>query len=248
MKKYIAVVAMAMLVSCSGSGQEKAAAPKQVSLDSEQAKLSYAIGMDIGRSLNGLNKELDKAALMDAIGASLDGAKLRLSAKEADKIKRDFFQKRVTKQAEERKTVAEKNKAEGEKFLAENAKKEGVHVTPSGLQYEVLKMGDGKKPVATDKVKVHYKGTLLDGTVFDSSYKRGQPISFPLNGVIKGWIEGLQLMPVGSKFKFYIPADLAYGEHGAGAAIAPNSTLIFEVELLDIENQKAAQNTTPATK
>jgi len=247
MKKYIAVVAMAMLVSCS-AGQEKAAAPKQVSLDGEQAKLSYAIGMDIGRSLNGLNKELDKAALMDAIGASLDGEKLRLSAKEADKIKRDFFQKRATKQAEERKTAAEKNKAEGEKFLAENAKKEGVHVTPSGLQYEVLKMGDGKKPVATDKVKVHYKGTLLDGTVFDSSYKRGQPISFPLNGVIKGWIEGLQLMPVGSKFKFYIPADLAYGERGAGAAIAPDSTLVFEVELLGIEGQEAAQNTTPATK
>ncbi len=246
MKKYIAVVAMVMLVSC--SGQEKAEAPKQTSLESDSAKLSYAIGMDIGRSLKGLSEELDKAALMDAIDGSLDGAKLRLSAKEADKIKRDFFQKRATKQAEERKTATEKNKAEGEKFLAENAKKEGVHVTPSGLQYEVLNMGDGKKPVVTDKVKVHYKGMLLDGTVFDSSYKRGQPISFPLNGVIKGWIEGLQLMPVGSKFKFYIPADLAYGKHGAGAAIAPDSTLIFEVELLGIENQKTAQDTTPATK
>ena len=126
-------------------------------------------------------------------------------------------------------------KAEGEKFLAQNAKREGVKTTASGLQYEVLEATIGQKPKATDSVKVHYEGTLIDGTVFDSSYKRGEPISFPLNGVIKGWTEGVQLMSVGSKFKFFIPYQLAYGESGAGASIPPYAALIFTVELLGIE-------------
>ena len=125
--------------------------------------------------------------------------------------------------------------SEGEAFLAENGKRPEVTTTASGLQYEVIEMGDGAKPTASSTVKVHYRGTLLDGTVFDSSYDRGEPISFPLNGVIRGWTEGLQLMPVGSKFKFYIPYDLAYGERGAGQVIGPYETLIFEVELLNIE-------------
>ena len=126
-------------------------------------------------------------------------------------------------------------KEEGEKFLAENAKREGVKTTASGLQYEVIEATLGQKPKATDTVKVHYEGTLIDGTVFDSSYKRGEPISFPLNGVIKGWTEGLQLMSVGSKYKLFIPYQLAYGEHGAGASIPPYAALIFTVELLNIE-------------
>ena len=131
--------------------------------------------------------------------------------------------------------MSSKAKEEGEKFLAENAKREGVKTTASGLQYEVLEATIGQKPKATDTVKVHYEGTLIDGTVFDSSYKRGESISFPLNGVIKGWTEGLQLMSVGSKYKFFIPYQLAYGEHGAGASIPPYAALIFTVELLGIE-------------
>ena len=131
--------------------------------------------------------------------------------------------------------MSAKAKAEGEKFLAENAKREGVKVTASGLQYEVLEATIGQKPKATDSVKVHYEGTLIDGTVFDSSYRRGEPISFPLNGVIKGWTEGLQLMSIGSKYKFFIPYQLAYGEQGAGASIPPYAALIFTVELLGIE-------------
>jgi FKBP-type peptidyl-prolyl cis-trans isomerase len=131
--------------------------------------------------------------------------------------------------------MSAKAKEEGEKFLAENAKREGVKVTASGLQYEVLEATLGQKPKATDTVKVHYEGTLIDGTVFDSSYKRGESISFPLNGVIKGWTEGLQLMSVGSKYKFFIPYQLAYGERGAGASIPPYAALIFTVELLGIE-------------
>ena len=131
--------------------------------------------------------------------------------------------------------MSAKAKEEGEKFLAENAKREGVKVTESGLQYEILDATIGMKPKATDTVKVHYEGTLIDGTVFDSSYKRGEAISFPLNGVIKGWTEGLQLMSVGSKYKFFIPYQLAYGEHGAGASIPPYAALIFTVELLGIE-------------
>jgi len=177
---------------------------------------------------------------MEAMNAQLDGKTARLDAAEAGKVKQAFFQKRAAKQAEERQAKGAANEAAGKAFLAENGKKDGVITTASGLQYEVLKMGDGAKPKATDKVKVHYRGTLLDGTEFDSSYKRGQPISFPLNGVIKGWTEGVQLMPVGSKFKFYVPSDLAYGANGAGATIAPNSTLIFEVELLAIEKDAAA--------
>jgi len=240
MRKFLAVAAIAILTACS---QQQAEAPKQAALDSELSKVSYAIGLDVGKSLQGLGTDIDRVAFTEALNAQLDGGdKARLTAEEAGKTKQAFFQKRAVKQAEERKQAGASNKAAGEKFLAENAKKDGVTVTASGLQYEVLKMGDGVKPVATDKVKVHYEGKLLDGTVFDSSYKRGQPISFPLNGVIKGWTEGVQLMPVGSKFKFYIPANLAYGEHGAGAAIAPNSTLVFEVELLAIEAKKSVEN------
>ena len=133
--------------------------------------------------------------------------------------------------------LSAKAKEEGEKFLAENAKREGVKVTASGLQYEVLEATLGQKPKATDTVRVHYEGTLIDGTVFDSSYKRGESITFPLNGVIAGWTEGLQLMSIGSKYKFFIPYQLAYGEHGAGASIPPYAALIFTVELLGIENK-----------
>ncbi|MDQ6979874.1 MAG: FKBP-type peptidyl-prolyl cis-trans isomerase [Ghiorsea sp.] len=232
-KIAMAMVVMAGLSACNNEKAEQTS----VVLDSEVQKFSYAMGMDVGQSIKGLGAEIDPAALNAAIGDVLSGADLKLEAAESTQIKQDFFRKKQEKQMAERKASGAENKAKGEAFLAENAKKDGITVTASGLQYEVLTQGNGKKPEATDTVKVHYQGTLLDGTEFDSSYKRGQPISFPLNGVIKGWTEGVALMPVGSKYKFYIPSDLAYGERGAGAKIAPNSTLIFTVELLGIENK-----------
>ncbi|MDX8398149.1 MAG: FKBP-type peptidyl-prolyl cis-trans isomerase [Mariprofundaceae bacterium] len=231
-KNILTAVVVAMLAAC--APQEKAA-DTLVALDSDTSKFSYAVGLEIGKSLKAMNTEIDRAALIEAVNVQLDAAEPRMKVEDARKVQQEFFKKRALKQAEERKSQGAGNKVTGEKFLAENAKKDGVTVTASGLQYEVLKMGEGMKPKSTDKVKVHYRGTLLDGKEFDSSYKRGKPISFPLNGVIKGWTEGVQLMPVGSKFKFVIPAGLAYGENGAGKVIAPNSTLIFEVELLAIE-------------
>lgn len=232
-KIVMAMVVMAGLSACNNEKSEQTS----VVLDNEVKKFSYAMGMDVGQSIKGLGAEIDQAALNAAIGDVLSGVALKLEAAESTQIKQDFFRKKQEAQMAERKTAGAENKAKGEAFLAENAKKEGVTVTASGLQYEVLTQGDGKKPAATDTVKVHYQGTLLDGTEFDSSYKRGQPISFPLNGVIKGWTEGVALMPVGSKYKFYIPSNLAYGERGAGAKIGPDSTLIFTVELLAIENK-----------
>ncbi|TLS69070.1 FKBP-type peptidyl-prolyl cis-trans isomerase [Mariprofundus erugo] len=237
-KAIIASVCVAMLAACSQQSEVK---PAAVALDNDKAKLSYAIGMDIGSSLKSLSAEFDRATLIAAINDRLDGKDMKLTDEDAGKVKQEFFKQQAEKRAKEQAEKAVKNKAEGEKFLAENAKKPGVTVTASGLQYEVLQAADGPKPKESDDVKVHYRGTLLDGTEFDSSYKRGQPITFPLSGVIKGWTEGVQLMNVGSKFRFYIPADLAYGERGAGATIAPNSTLIFEVELLGIEDPAKAE-------
>jgi len=239
-KVWITLAVAAMMTAC--GGEEKPAAKadagaaqtEQGALANDSAKFSYAIGMDIGQSVKSLGADIDQDALTAGIRDRLSGNTLQLTQEEATKVQQAFFKARAEKQAAERKAMAEKNKAEGEKFLAENAKKEGVKTTDSGLQYEVIKQGDGAMPKATDQVKVHYRGTLLDGTEFDSSYSRGQPVTFPLNGVIKGWTEGLQLMKVGSKYRFWLPASLAYGEQGAGDKIAPNATLIFEVELLDI--------------
>jgi len=160
-----------------------------------------------------------------------------MTDEQAATIRQEYVQKRQAAQQAETAAAGGQNLAEGQKFLAENKLQEGVQTTVSGLQYKVLTMGDGAKPAATDSVKVHYRGTLLDGTEFDSSYARNEPISFALNRVIAGWTEGVQLMPIGSKYMFYIAPDLAYGESGGGP-IPPNSTLVFEVELLDIEKQQ----------
>jgi len=249
-KSIIAAACLALLAACSQQADEKKAetqqaAPAATQLSSDKAKLSYAIGMDIGMSLKSLQADLDRTVLVAAINDRLDGGKLKLSDEEAGKAKQAFFKKQAAKRAAEQKAAAEKNKADGTAFLAKNGKKKGVTTTASGLEYEVLKQGDGAKPKATDKVTVHYRGTLIDGTEFDSSYKRGQPVTFPLNGVIKGWTEGVQLMNVGSKFKFAIPSDLAYGPRGAGPKIGPDSVLVFEVELLGIGDPKPA-NTTAA--
>ena len=208
-----------------------------IELDTEEKKLGYIIGMDIGKSLREQGTTVDLDALIDAVRATYNGDALAMTAEEAGQVRKEYVEKRQAEQQAEAAVVGETNLVAGQKFLAENATKEGVQTTASGLQYKVETMGTGAKPVATDTVKVHYRGTLLDGTEFDSSYARNEPISFGLNRVIAGWTEGVQLMPVGSKFMFYIAPDLAYGE-GGGGPIPPNSTLVFEVELLDIETSE----------
>ncbi|MBO4361980.1 MAG: FKBP-type peptidyl-prolyl cis-trans isomerase [Paludibacteraceae bacterium] len=192
-------------------------------------KISYGLGLSLGQQLRaGGVKELAYTDLAAGIQDMLEGNQPKISFQEAQQAVNKFFA-----ELEEKASIAAK--AAGEAFLAENAKRPGVKVTPSGLQYEVLDGTIGQKPKATDTVRVHYEGTLPDGTVFDSSYKRGEPISFALNQVIAGWTEGLQLMSVGSKYKLFIPYHLGYGERGAGASIPPYSALVFTVELLGIE-------------
>jgi FKBP-type peptidyl-prolyl cis-trans isomerase FkpA/FKBP-type peptidyl-prolyl cis-trans isomerase FklB len=168
--------------------------------------------------------------LRDAIA----GGEMQMTDEEANTVKQAFMQSMQAKATEERTAAATKNRTDGEAFLAANRSKSGVQTTESGLQYQVMTQGTGEKPGPTSKVKVHYVGTLIDGTKFDSSIDRGTPAEFALNGVIKGWTEALQLMPVGSKYKLFVPSDLAYGEQGTPGPIGPNSTLIFEVELLEI--------------
>ena len=192
-------------------------------------KISYAIGLSMGQNLMGSGvTSLEYADLAAGIKDVLEKNQPQISYQEAQQVLGKFFSELEQK-------IAGEAKAAGEAFLAENAKREGVKVTESGLQYEVLEATIGQKPKATDKVRVHYEGTLIDGTVFDSSYKRGESITFGLNQVIKGWTEGLQLMSIGSKYKLYLPYQLAYGERGAGANIPPYAALLFTVELLGIE-------------
>jgi FKBP-type peptidyl-prolyl cis-trans isomerase len=214
----------------------KPAAPP-VALD--RNKISYMVGMDIGRGLMQIKDDIDIKVVEQALEATIKGEKTTMTQEEALQVRQAYMQQMQAKRVAEQKASAEKNKTEGTAFLAKNKSKSGVKTTASGLQYEVEKEGTGPKPKATDTVKVNYLGTKIDGTKFDSSYDRGQPATFPLNGVIKGWSEGLQLMPVGSKYKLYVPADLAYGENAPGP-IGPNATLIFEVELLGIEDASKA--------
>lgn len=205
----------------------------QKALETEKDKFSYTVGMDLAKMLASIKDEVDVKVVVDAFETALAGGKLQLSDEEAATIRKAFQQRVQTKQAEMSQAIANKNKAEGEAFLKDNRSKPGVKVTASGLQYSVLRAGNGPKPAATDTVRVHYLGTLLNGEKFDSSYDRNEPTQFALNQVIKGWTEGVALMPVGSKYKFWIPSDLGYGDHGAGP-IGPNSMLTFEVELLEI--------------
>lgn len=246
-KQYLllgaAAYAMLMLTGCSPSDpgvqtakvEDKAEA--KLVLTTEEDKLSYAFGMDIGNSLKGLELEFNREALFAAIAGQLDNEPSLLKPEEGAAVKQGFFQKRTEKATKKRTESGKKNIADGDAFRAEYAKGANVKKTESGMLYEVLTEGKGAKPAATDKVTVHYQGTLIDGTEFDSSVKRGQPATFPLNGVIKGWTEGVQLMSVGSKYKFVLAPELAYGKNGAGQKIGPDSTLIFEVELISIEGK-----------
>ena len=206
-----------------------------LTLKTQKDKISYALGMSLGSKLHQQSVEVDPAIVLRGLKDALAGGKLLLTDQEAAAA---FTQLNadVTKRGEEKmKLAAEPNRKEGQEFLTANKAKEGVIALPSGLQYKVLTEGTGPKPTAADSVSCNYRGTLLNGKEFDSSYKRGQPAAFPVSGVIKGWTEALQLMPVGSKWQLFIPAELAYGDRNAGPDIAPGSTLIFEVELLSIQ-------------
>lgn len=199
-------------------------------------KLSYALGIGIGSQLAGMGaKELNIDDFAQAIKDVISGSELKVDNAEAQTLVQNFFQEQEAKQQAAAAEAGKVAKAAGEAFLAENGKKDGVVTLPSGLQYQVLKEGDGKKPSATDQVVCHYEGTLIDGTVFDSSYQRNQPATFGLNQVIAGWTEGVQLMQEGAKYRFFIPYNLAYGEHGAGAQIPPFAALVFDVELIEVK-------------
>jgi len=256
MKRFMAVIIAVVLLCCwltlsaqeqkapvpaKASAEEKIAPAKEKATSEElktpQAKLGYSFGVEIGTSLKEIQAEIEIDAFLKGIKDSVEGKDLLLTAEQMEEVKKEFVTKKQGEREKEMKELGDKNKKEEETFFAENKKKEGVKTTESGLQYIVVKEGDGAKPKETDTVKVNYKGTLLDGTEFDSSYKRGEPAIFPVKGVIPGWTEALQLMKVGGKYKLFIPSKLAYGERGAGPTIGPNSTLTFEVELLSIEKQ-----------
>ncbi len=231
-------------VKKTGTAAKTAAAP--AALTTRKDKVSYALGMNIGSNLGSTLKkdsvEVDWNLVSQGLKDSTGGGKTRLTEEEAKAVLTEVQNEIQKQQQEKMKEASEKNKTEGEAFLAANKSKEGVVTLPSGLQYKILTAGTGPKPTATDSVACNYRGTLIDGTEFDSSYKRGQPVTFPVSGVIKGWTEALQLMPVGSKWQLFIPSGLAYAERGAGAQIGPNATLIFEVELLSIVDKNADKN------
>ena len=204
-------------------------------LSNQMDSVSYAVGVLVAQNFRSQNVTLNPEMVAKGFASVVKGDKLSMSEAECQNVMNSFMMKNQERQAAESAKQFFPNKEAGEKFLAENKKKDSVFTTASGLQYKIIKMGTGPKPLATDKVKTHYHGTLIDGQVFDSSVQRGEPISFPVSGVIPGWVEALQLMPVGSKWKLYIPQELAYGIRGGGQTIKPYSALIFEVELIDIE-------------
>jgi FKBP-type peptidyl-prolyl cis-trans isomerase FklB len=229
MKKLIAGILMLALIGVTGLAQKKTT-PK-----TEKEKVSYSFGVNIAKNIKMQGIDVDQEFLAQGLKDALSNAKTAMSDKDMETTMNAFQQEMMTKMKAKQQVDGEKNKKEGEAFLAANKKKDGVITLPSGLQYKVIKMGDGPKPTSTQTVKCNYRGTLVDGKEFDSSYKRGEPVEFPVGGVIKGWTEALQLMPVGSKWELYIPSNLAYGENGAGQMIGLNATLIFEIELLSVK-------------
>jgi len=237
--KYLSVALLAVLLwSGNATAQES---EKKAELESFEQKLSYAFGLDLGSYFKGIDQKVDLELLYKGIADGYNGGEPLLSKEDAVKVQQQFS---VGQQEKQQRLMNEKsaaNKKKAQEFLEQNRKKEGVKETSSGLQYKVVKEGNGAKPGKDDKVVVHYKGTLLDGTEFDSSYKRGEPLTFPLNRVISGWTEALQLMNVGSIYQVYLPPQLAYGDRGAPPAIEPGSLLIFDIELLKIEGASEQQ-------
>lgn len=224
------IASLAVMIFLSGI----ASADEATQLKTQRDKISYIIGMDAGSNLKAQSIDINQDIFMKGFKDALNGNKSALSDDETRDAMAAFKEERMKKHEEELKKAVEKNKKEGESFLAENKKKDGVVTLASGLQYKVIKEGDGRMPKDTDMVSVNYRGTLVDGTEFDNSYKRGNPATFSVNGVIPGWQEALKLMKVGSKWQLFVQPGLAYGERGAGSTIGPNATLIFEVELLSI--------------
>lgn len=216
-------------VTASTIGLASAAHAADLSTDAQ--KFSYGIGMNVGSSLARENLDLDQDALIEGLKDILNGNEAKVSAEELQRV----FAAVQEKQAQAQASAAEDNKKAGEAFLAENKTKDGITVTDSGLQYRVITEGKGDKPKASDTVTVHYSGKLINGTEFDSSYARGEPATFPVGGVVQGWQEALPMMNVGSKWEVFIPSDLGYGPRGAGGSIGPNETLIFEIELIEIQ-------------
>src|SRR5689334_3164700 len=235
--KSIIVTTLALSFAVNAFGEDKAANFKD-----QKDKFSYAIGLNIGMNFKRQNIDVNTDMITTGVKDGLSG-KPQMTMDQIREVMMNFEKDMQTKQAE----AGKKNEADAEKFLADNKKKDGVKTTASGLQYIVEKEGTGAQPKSTDNVTVNYRGVLMDGTEFDSSYKRGQPATFPVGGVIKGWTEALQLMPVGSKWQLFIPSDLAYGARGTpGGPIGPNSTLIFEVELLSIKDKTPPPDKVPA--
>ncbi len=232
MKKKGFIVTLACLFSAT-----LVISAQDTKLETQKEKISYVIGWDIGSNLKSQSININVDLLILGLKDALAGKKQLLSEAEMQEVSRIFQQEHQAKQAEVRNKSADKNKKAGEEFLAQNKTKKDVKVLPSGLQYKVISEGAGEIPKLTDTVSVHYKGTLIDGTEFDSSYSRNQPATFPVSGVIKGWVEALQLMKVGSKWELYIPSSLAYGDRGASDKIGPNATLIFSIELLSIQKK-----------
>ncbi|HWP81201.1 MAG TPA: FKBP-type peptidyl-prolyl cis-trans isomerase [Bacteroidota bacterium] len=229
MKAIVGAVFCTLLFACQTQTQNK------TELKTRKDSLSYSLGLDIAKTLKQQGFDVDAAVLGQAFRDFLEDSTQMISDETAHALLVSLQQELAAKRDESIRTMGEKNKKDGDAFLAENKKKQGIVTLPSGLQYKIIVAGKGKKPTATQTVTVHYKGTFIDGIEFDNSYKKGSPATFEVNSVIPGWSEALQLMPVGSKWQIFIPAELGFGERGAGQVIPPNSTLIFEVELISIQ-------------
>ena len=247
--RWLVLLAICLITSQVGAQEAPPAAKREAPetqqstvLPTQKEKVSYGIGVNAAQGFKRQKMDLDLEALIRGLRDGLAGNQLLISEEEIRKVLTAFQQEMVAQQAAEKKALGDKNKQEGEAFLAENQKKEGIVTLPSGLQYKIIKAGEGKIPTDSDSVEVHYRGTLIDGTEFDSSYKRSQPLTLPVKGVIPGWTEALKLMPVGSKWQLFIPPALGYGARGSGDRIGPNATLIFDVELLSIKEPKPKES------
>ena len=229
MKSLLIGVICLMLIACQGNTQEK------VTMKTQMDSVSYGIGLDIGKNLKAQSIEVNAQTLAAGIHDAVTGGKTLLTDEQVQKCMTEFQQQLMAKNEAKAHEMGEKNTKIGAEFLAANKSKEGVKTTPSGLQYKILTAGTGTRPTADQTVTVNYRGTLIDGTEFDNSYKRGQPTTYPVSQFVKGWVEALLMMPTGSKWQLFIPSDLAYGERSPTATIPPNSVLIFELELLSIK-------------
>ncbi len=235
---YITIITMGLL-AVQVSAEEVQTTKANDTLTTKQDKISYIFGHNIGKNMSQQGIEINMDALSQGMKDGFSNGESKINIEEMTNLMQDFRKEMTVKKAEKKKLESTQNSKEGKEFLAENAKKDGIVVLPSGLQYKVMTSGTGNIPKADDKVKTNYRGNLINGTEFDSSYKRNKPTTFPVNGVIAGWTEALQLMKEGSKWQLFVPSKLAYGERGAGSQIGPNATLIFEIELIEIE--KAAE-------